>query len=183
MRSIGSNTVGKTRSSGSLVVVGKIVGWFGLKGFVKVHLFNKLTTTVTDGAVVMIGVDDDNAITCKIDEIVVRQKNVLIKFEGINDRTSAEKIKNFFLFTKNQALKRLPKGRWYVHDIIGCEVVSENGENLGIVNAVFTQRFQDVWEVRYENKTVLIPVVNEFIKHVDLRKKVITVHVIEGLVS
>ena len=159
------------------------MGWFGLKGFVKVQLFNKSHSSLARGSEVMMGNHDGNLARYKIEEINIRRSSALMKFEGVDDRSSVEKFKDKFLFAEEKSLKRLPKGRWYVHDIVGCEVVTVDGEILGTVNEVYVHLGQDVWEVKQESKKFLVPVVNEFVKKVDVRRKKIIVEVIEGLIE
>jgi len=165
----------------SPVAVGKIVGWFGLKGFVKVRIFNKSTKSVTHGTEVMLGMNDGERIYLTVEDVIFRKKSTLIKFAGVEDRTSAEKFKDAYIFVQERPGERLPQGRWYVHDIIGCEVVASDGKPLGTVSKVYVQTGQDLWEITNGEQSFLLPVVKEFVKKVDIPRKRITVEVIEGL--
>lgn len=165
------------------IAIGKIVGWFGLKGFVKVDVMNKSHTSLTNASKVMVGSVSGTHERYAIEEVVSRKKNILVKFKGIDDRTSAEKLKGKFVFLQERLLQQLSKGRWYVHDVLGCTVISTEGETLGTVNEVYQQSAYDLWEIGNEKRSFLVPVVKEFVKEVDIRQKRITVKLIEGLIE
>ena len=68
--------------------------------------------------------------------------------------------------------------------MIGLSVIREDGETLGELTDVLQTGANDVYEVTMENgKQVLLPVIRECIKKVDLEKRQVTVHVMKGLLD
>lgn len=76
----------------------------------------------------------------------------------------------------------LPKGKYYIADLIGLEVYEDNGKLLGIVDDVFNTKSNSVYVVKMENGELkYLPGIPDVIKNVDLDNKKITVTLIPGL--
>ena len=70
----------------------------------------------------------------------------------------------------------------YLHEIIGCTVINEEGIELGKVKEVLSPGANDLWVVQREGKRdLLLPYIDPVILDVDIRNKVITAHIMEGL--
>lgn len=81
-------------------------------------------------------------------------------------------------------LGELNEGEYYFHEIIGCTVVTEEGETVGTVSEILTPGANDVWVVKRNNgKEVLIPYIEDVVKNVDVEAKIITIRPMEGLLE
>jgi 16S rRNA processing protein RimM len=81
-------------------------------------------------------------------------------------------------------LLELEDDQYYYHEIIGCSVVTEDGETLGTVTDILTPGANDVWVVtRPEGKPVLLPVIDDVVLKVDVAAKQILVYIMEGLID
>lgn len=111
------------------------------------------------------------------------QKNVyVLKLKGIDDMNGAEKLKGWGLKVAETERAPLDEGEYYVRDIVGCTVITEEGETLGTVSDVLTPGANDVWVVkRAKGKELLLPVIDEVVLEVDVAAKRIKVHLMEGL--
>ncbi|WP_123040018.1 ribosome maturation factor RimM [Cohnella candidum] len=111
------------------------------------------------------------------------QKNVyVLKLKGIDDMNGAEKLKGWGLKVTETERAPLDEGEYYVRDIVGCMVVTEDGETLGTVSDVLTPGANDVWVVkRATGKELLLPVIDDVVLEVDVASKRIKVHLMEGL--
>ncbi|MBI3193220.1 MAG: 16S rRNA processing protein RimM, partial [Ignavibacteriae bacterium] len=78
-------------------------------------------------------------------------------------------------------LVKPPKGSWFIHDILGCEVFIEDGTKVGTVQDILNISSSDVWEIKNGERVVLFPAVKEFIKKVDIKNHRILVSPPEGL--
>jgi 16S rRNA processing protein RimM len=85
------------------------------------------------------------------------------------------------MFVREDELAPPPKGSWFIHDIIGCSVVLEDGTPLGIVKDVWQMPGNDLWEIIYQGKPVMVPAAKEFIKNVDIAGKKIILAPPDGL--
>ena len=79
-------------------------------------------------------------------------------------------------------MPELEEGAHYIADLIGLTVVDEEGEVIGELVDVFNTGANDIYDVkRSGKKNLLLPVIDEVVKDIDLESKKITVHVMEGL--
>ena len=162
--------------------IGQIVNTNGLKGFLKVkHLtdditrFEKLKTIYIQKAKELIGF--------KIQEVKYNKQSVLLKLEGIDDITEAEKYKNFYIKISKENAVELEKNSYFIVDIIGCQVYTDENEYLGNVVDVFQTGSNDVYTLKNsEGKEILIPAIKEVIKNVDIKNKKIVIHLMDGLI-
>ena len=103
--------------------------------------------------------------------------SVLLKLSGIDTIEDAEKI-----YVQRKEAK-LPEGKFYIVDIIGLKVFSENGEEIGEVTDVFRTGSNDVFEVKIKDmKNAYIPHIDDVVKNIDLEAG-IKIHVMEGLLD
>lgn len=100
----------------------------------------------------------------------------ILKFAGINSPEEVARLTNRHLAVKMDQLVKLPEGTYYVFDLIGCEVVDEDGARIGEVTDVHQYPANDAYVIRTDdNETVLFPAVVEFVKQVDADNRKIIV--------
>ena len=160
--------------SGKYVDAGRIVNTHGIRGEVKIvpwcdsaDFLRRYKTLYIDG---------------KPMEVVssrVHKDNLLAQLRGVEDVNAAMGLKNKTLCI-DRADARLPKGSFFLADILGARVVTEDGAELGALADTLDLPGQRVYVVRGEREH-LIPAVPEFILHTDADAGVITVRLIEGM--
>lgn len=165
----------------SLLEVGQIVNTYGIKGFVKVvplvdnnNQFKSFKTLY---------IKNKNGIKeLFIEEVKFSKNLVLLKFKGIETIEQAEELRNYYLQAKRNDIK-LEKGAYFIVDLIGLEVYTENGKLLGILKEVLQPGANDVYVVEDEtNKQILLPVIPDVIKNIDIEGKKVIVKLMEGLI-
>ncbi len=118
----------------------------------------------------------------KIEGVRVHKGSVLLKLSGIDNMTDAEKLVGSKIYVSRDEAS-LPEGKFYIVDIIGLPVFTEEGEEIGKVTDVFPTGSNDVFEVKRKGmKNAYIPYIDDVVKDVDI-KKGITIHVMEGLLD
>ena len=117
--------------------------------------------------------------TKKIETSVPKQ-TVSIVYDP--QKTNVEAYRNAkLLVTRDQAVK-LKENEYFIADLIGLSVISDEGEELGELSDVLSTGANDVYVVEKENtKDLLIPAIRECIRNVDLEQRVMTVHLLPGL--
>lgn len=110
-------------------------------------------------------------------------KNVwLVKFKELPDIAAAEPYKGWSIKVREEQLLELEDGEYYHHEIIGCVVVTSEGEELGVVSEILSPGANDVWVVeRKKDKPLLIPYIDDVVLDVSVPEKRITVELLEGL--
>ena len=104
---------------------------------------------------------------------------LIVKLEGVEDVNAAMALKGRTVFI-DRADARLPKGAFFLQDIIGASVVDESGSEIGKLADVMETPSSNVYVVKGEREH-LIPAVPEFILSTDADNGIITVHLIEGM--
>jgi 16S rRNA processing protein RimM len=110
-------------------------------------------------------------------------KNVYImKLKGFENINEVEKFKGCLLKVTAAQREPLQKGEFYYTDIIGSEVVTEEGESLGQVTEILRPGANDVWVVELKDgKELLLPYIDDVVLDVNVRAKRVTVRLMEGL--
>ncbi len=165
------------------IKIAKIVNAVGLKGEVKVYnysddreRFEKLEEVIVSGKTESVR---------KILGVRYQGNMVILKLEGVSDRNAAEALKEYDVYITEDDLRELPEDTFYVRDLIGMKVIDdgEYGE-IGILRDVIQNTSQDIYAVRTEaGKDVLIPAVKDFIREVDMEKRVIRTTLIPGFID
>ena len=110
----------------------------------------------------------------------VYKGRVLASVDGVATLEDAAALKGTLLFAAREDLP-LGEGDFFVQDLIGLTVYEEeSGKEYGTLSDVISGAATDLYEVKNENGTFLIPVVPEFVKNIDLEKG-IAIHAIEGM--
>ena len=161
--------------------VGKIINTHGLRGDVKIVTWTDYPEDFEEIDKVYIRrKTGDEVLT--ITNVKYQKNNIIVKFKEIADINEAEKYKNLVLYADREDLPELEEGAHYIADLIGLDVVDEEGELIGVLVDVFNTGANDIYDVKREGKkNLLLPVIDEVVKNIDLVNKKITVHVMEGL--
>jgi 16S rRNA processing protein RimM len=164
-----------------LFIAGKITGFFGLKGHMKVQPTSSDPERMASLREVFVGATEESAQKRAVEDVIIRQGTVLLKLAGVDDRTAAEKLRQCFLYVEESRAQRPPDGAYFVHDIVGCEVRDTEGTLIGKVESVQKYPAQDLWSIATPTGSFLLPAVKEFVKKVDLKRRTVTVWLMEGL--
>ena len=98
---------------------------------------------------------------------VTGDNSVIVALDGTNTMDEAERFRNKYLCVDREHAVKLPEGAYFVKDIIGCRVVSSDGEELGKVEDVYETNANDVYVVRGERKFA-VPALKKLLKTVDV---------------
>ena len=162
--------------------VGQIVNTFGIKGFVKVKPFTDNIDRFEELKYVLIQ-KDKQLIQMQIEEIKYKDMLVLLKLKGIEDINMAEKLKGCYLKIKREDSKKLPEDTYFIADLIGLDVYTDEGNLLGKVDDIYNNKSSDIYVIKDElGKQILLPATKEVIKQVDIENEKIVVHLIDGLI-
>ena len=108
---------------------------------------------------------------------------VILKFEGIDNINDIERYKGLDVYVSREDALPLAEGEYYICDLVGCTVVEENGARVGVLSDVMTTGANDVYIVTTDaGKEILLPVIPDCIRNVDIENKTVTVYLMPGLV-
>lgn len=164
-----------------LLEVGKIVNTHGLRGEVKVVAWTDSPEVFEDIEYVYAKKNDEYE-RLDVKSIKYQKGNLIIKFPQIKDIDEAQMYKNKVLYAERGMLGELPEGVHYIADLIGLEIVKEDGETVGTIADVFNTGANDIYDVKREDrKNLLIPVIDDVVLNIDIENKKVTVRMMEGL--
>ena len=161
--------------------IGQIVNTFGIKGMVKVKPFTDNIKRFDKLKKVYIE-NKNGRKEYEIEELKYHKEMVLIKFKGIETPEDANLLRESYLMVNRADEEPLEEGTYYIVDMIGLEVETEEGEKLGNLVDIFNTGSNDIYVVKNElGKQILLPAIKDVIKKIDMEKRKITVHLIPGL--
>lgn len=150
-----------------LIIVGKVINFFGIKGELKVKSnFDKKEMVFKIGNNILI-----NNEPLKITSVRIHKNNYLIRVNDINDINLVTKYIGYNVYFKKSDLG-LTDNEYILEELIGATVMDGN-ENIGEVLEIYTSSNMNYIKVEYSNKTYLIPLIDEYIDHFDRDTKTI----------
>ena len=109
---------------------------------------------------------------------------ILITFTGMNDINLVEKYKGADLYVTEDQQQKLPEGQYYYREIIGLHVIDEHQQDLGTISEIMAPGANDVWVVKRQGKSdLLLPVIDQVVKDVDIDNGVVHIEMMAGLDS
>ena len=162
--------------------VGVISSTHGLRGEVKVFpttddaaRFQTLKNVVLDTG--------REKLDLEIQSVRFFKQFVIVKFKGIDNINDIEMYKGRELWIPREEAQELGEDEYYVSDLIGMEVLLENGEKFGVLRDVMETGANDVYIVdRVDGEEILLPAIHDCVLDVDVEKNTMTVHLMKGLV-
>lgn len=154
------------------VLIGRIVGSFGIKGEVKIQPLTDFEERFDLGQTVFV-----RSSPRKIESSRFHKGQWLLGLEGCTSRSAAEELQWEDVYASSEGRPELPQDTFLTKDLIGMEVFEEDGTSLGVVEDVLPYPAHDLFQVG----AILIPVVKEFVRAVDPAARRITVRLIEGM--
>lgn len=164
----------------SKLQVGVITQTHGIRGEVKVfpttddvNRFKKLKEVILENA-------KENK-TMIIEEVRFFKQYVILKFKDYDSINDIEKYKGAKLYVTRENAVKLKKDEYFIADLIGMRVITEDKEPFGILKDVLTTGANDVYVVETsDGKEALLPAIRECVRNIDMEQEEITVHIMDG---
>lgn len=163
-----------TRALTQPLPIGRIVGLFGVKGWVKVYSYTDPREAVLSYDTWLIDRKGDWH-EVQLAEGKLQGKSVIARLEGVGDPDEASELIGCDLAIRRDQLPELPGDRYYWSDLEGLEVRRDDGSTLGKVAYVMETGANDVLVTKGDTERLIPFVMNEVILDVDLAEGVITV--------
>ena len=117
----------------------------------------------------------------KVKNIKINKKHFLLELEGVEDVDAASALVGCQVLIPSDKLERLSEGEYYWRDIIGLEVITEDGEILGRIENVFSTGSNDVYVCTGGEREILLPAIADVIRKIDIKNGRMVVRLLEGL--
>ena len=162
--------------------VGVITSTHGIRGEVKVFpttddpkRFETLKNVVLDAG--------RTKLALEIENVKYFKQFVILKFKGINNINDIEKYTKMPLLVSREDAVELEEDEYFIADMIGMDVITDEGEAFGTLKDVMETGANDVYIIESEKHgEVLIPAIKECILDVDIEARKMKIHVMDGLI-
>lgn len=162
------------------LIVGKVINTHGIKGEVKVQSLTNDLKRFNDLKSVYVG-DGKELLT--IEKVREHKNNIIIMFQEHNNINDVLKYKESNLYIDMEDRVELPEDHYFIFELIGLEVYDLNDKYIGEIVDVIQGPSNDVYLINSElNKEIMIPGVKEFVKSIDIERKLMKVDPIEGMI-
>jgi len=153
----------------------------GLQGEIIMDLHTDFPERMQAGRKLFVG-DDHKPMT--LEGVRVHAKGLLVKFKDVETTEAAGVFRNQWVFIKAKDAPPLPDGKIYQYKLIGFKVVDENDNPLGILAEILETGANDVYIVKDDSgKELLLPAIPSVILDLDAGRRLIRVHVLDGLIG
>jgi 16S rRNA processing protein RimM len=154
------------------VELGKLVGVWGVKGWVKLHSYTRNRADISQYKTWYLQKprSKDDPTPIKVLNCREQGQGMVVQFDGVNDRDVAAAMSGQTIFIKQSDLPELPAGEFYWQQLIGLSVLNESGP-IGEILSIMETGANDVLvckNVEEGKADVLIPYVDEVVQAVDI---------------
>ncbi len=112
-----------------------------------------------------------------------RKVGWILEIEGVRNRTESEGCRDAVLLASRDELPAPGEDEWYVADLVGMQVETEDGERLGVLDEVLQLPANDVFVVRGKRGEILLPVTEEVVREVEVEAGRVKVRLLPGLLD
>jgi 16S rRNA processing protein RimM len=166
-----------------LLQVGVITQTHGIKGEVKVfpttddvNRFKKLKNVILDTG--------KENLELEIEGVKFFKQYAILKFKGIDNINDIEKYKGKSLLVTRENAVKLKKNEYFIADMIGMKVVTEDESEFGTLVDVMATGANDVYVIEtIDKKEVLLPAIKQCVLDIDIEKQIMKVHIMKGLLD
>ncbi|MFH0795035.1 MAG: ribosome maturation factor RimM [bacterium] len=124
----------------------------------------------------------DDLAPLTVDDLWFRKGQIICKFQGVDDISAAEALRDAEVFLRDEDRPPLMEGEYYDTDLVGLKVVSHgDGAELGVIKEIQFIAGQDLLVIENEKGEFLIPAVKKIVQKVDFQRREVVVDLPEGL--
>jgi 16S rRNA processing protein RimM len=162
--------------------IGKIINTVGIKGEIKVFPTTEDPKRFSLLKEIDIIMPDGSREIRTLQRLRYHKNLVILKLEGVNDPDAAGALRGGVIVVDRENALPCAEDEYYIPDLIGMNVITDEGLDLGVLKDVLVTGANDVYIVKCPNgKEVLIPAIKQCIIQVDVKSKKMVVHLLEGL--
>lgn len=165
-----------------LAIIGRIVNTHGIRGEIRVYPLMDEPEMLLEYDRVAVCAPGKEPVWYNVDRGRIHKQMAVLKLESVDTMNQAEELKDAELKVPEEELPELPEGRYYIRQLVGLEVHTDDGEYLGTLDHVLETGARDVYSVvDREGRETLLPNIESVILGVDIDRGIMRVHLLPGL--
>ncbi|MBW1749765.1 MAG: 16S rRNA processing protein RimM [Deltaproteobacteria bacterium] len=154
--------------TGDFVLLGKITKPHGIRGEVKVYPYSGEPENLLHYSRVLIAADEGaDLVPYRVERARIQKNSVLLQFENCTTRNDAEVLVDYRLYVHEDELPEPDQDEFYLRDLEGKQMVTEQGQVIGRVTGIVTGAGQDLARVQDDKQEYLVPLTPEFLVSID----------------
>jgi len=166
-----------------LITIGKAVKPFGLKGEMKIQILTDFPERFQKLKSVYLVSPAGKELECAVLSVRYAVGIPYLLFKGYDTPELAKQLNGWFLKVSERDAMPLAEGQYYWFELIGMEVVSEDGVKLGAIVDIFETGSNDIYVLKQGKKEIYIPATREIVKQVDRKTRRMVIHLMDGLMD
>jgi 16S rRNA processing protein RimM len=164
-----------------LLAIGKLLHAHGVHGEMLMEVYTDFPERLVPGIDLYLGAVHQSL---RLTRRRTHNDGLLVSFAGYTTPEAVGQLRNRLLYVRADDRPALPEGEYYHHQLLNLRVNDEAGEPIGVVREIIETGASDVLVVRPAfGPEVLIPIVDTFVRQIDLQGGAITVHLIPGMLG
>ena len=128
--------------------------------------------------------DKTGLVMYEVESARVSPDKVLLKLKGIDTPEEAVKLRQRGIFVDREHAVKLSKDEYFIADLIGLDVINEDGDRIGVIEEVLPTGANDVYQIAMDDgRELLLPAIKDCILEVNVEQGFMRVHVLDGLLD
>ena len=158
----------------AFIAIGKFRRSHGVKGEIKMEILTHFPERIVPGISVYIG---EKHLKQQVKSARMTHQEILVSFEDILNCEDVSQFTNQIAYMRIEDIPALPEDEFYLFELIGMRVVTEDNEFLGTLREVMETKANDVFVIQKDDESpeLLLPVIDSVILDIDFEEEVITV--------
>lgn len=168
------------------LLLGRVLRPHGIRGELRLEILTAYPERIVTGKRLFIGTDPKKPESATEYTVVQSRKHqhfLILQLEEITDRNDAELMRNLYVMVPPEEAVPLEEGEFYLYQLIGLTVHTDEDELLGELTEVIETGANDVYIVQGPRGEVLLPAIDECILDIDFDNQTMTVHLLDGLLG
>jgi len=164
------------------VDIGRIRKPHGLRGNMRADLLTDVPERFKDLEQVWLESGNGERSPYTIESCKTERNALMLKFAGVDTPEAADKLRGAYIQVPDDQKAQLPEGQFYVCDLIGSKVLTEDGSEVGMLREILQMPANDIFVVDTPDGESLIPAIQEVIVELDAVNKRVVIRPMSGLI-
>ncbi|MEM7332469.1 MAG: ribosome maturation factor RimM [Chloroflexota bacterium] len=170
----------KSSDPESFLTIGQILKPHGVHGEVRVRPLTDLPERFSWLDAVYLG--EKTPQLTKIAGVRFHKDLILMKFEGMTNRDQVEGLRGKLVQVLESDAIPLEEGEYFLYELEGLDVLTDEGETLGVITRVIETGANNVFVVKSDSKEILLPDIDDVVLEIDFENGRMLVHLLPGLI-
>jgi 16S rRNA processing protein RimM len=163
------------------ISVARIIKTQGNRGEVAAEILTDFPERFQHLSAVALHKEGQAALELNLENHWFHKHRVILKFQGIDAITPAERLVGYEVTIDTSELMTLQPGSYYQHDLVGCRIEDQDGLTRGNVVEVLGAPGNYLLKVQHDGAEFLVPFAETYFPRIDVRNKVLICDLPEGL--